>query len=290
MPPCAPPLNPEQRERLAVALDDIEKDLSTGRDARPGPHRCFIEGILWVMLPDAASAHSPNALGVFAKPPVPGRVKTRLIGRLTPRQAADLHYACVLDSIQLACLVREARCCFFAAPGAPQKATAEYPRWKPIGPRWRIGKQRGADLGARLANAFRDLFDEGAEKVVIIGTDSPWMGEKRILRAFRELDKRDVVLGPALDGGYYLVGMRQLLPQLFHGIDWGTSRVLRQTLEKLKRLALRPALLQPDFDLDRPADFRRLKKMWEKPRRFPSHLDLTFHGWKHDGVIRSRLR
>jgi len=262
----------------------------TPRRLRAGKPRGNISSLLLAVEPSEESVRSENALAIFAKPPIMGRVKTRLIGPLTPRQAADVHLCCIRDSIVLACAVREARCCFFAAPTASKSVSLEYPFWTPVSPRWKLATQRGMDLGARMASAFRELFSEGAKKVVIIGTDSPWMGRKRILRAFRLLDKYNVVLGPAVDGGYYLVGAKKLLPQMFRGVDWGTSRVLRQTLRILKNAGVSYALLKQDFDLDRPSDLRRLRAMWKRPRSFPFHLSVQFHLWKLEALTRSTRR
>ena len=133
--------------------------------------------------------------------------------------------------------------------------------------------QSGANLGARMRNALGDNFRAGCEKAILIGTDTPWMGRRRLEQALQALDGTDVVLGPARDGGYYLVGVRRSLSarnlwKPFHRIDWGTPRVLTQTAVKLRRARIPFRLLSRDFDLDRPEDFARAEKLLRRnPRR-----------------------
>jgi rSAM/selenodomain-associated transferase 1 len=134
----------------------------------------------------------------------------------------------------------------------------------------RVLPQRGADLGARMENAFRKCFAMGYREVVVIGTDTPWMGVERVRRAFAELKANDVVIGPAEDGGYYLLGMRKMVAEIFRGIPWSTERVLALTLQKIVGLKLRKRLLRRDFDLDRPEDLRRATIMLKRrPRAAP---------------------
>lgn len=117
-----------------------------------------------------------------------------------------------------------------------------------------------------------DSFQAGCEKAILIGTDSPWMGRHRLEQALRALDGADVVLGPARDGGYYLVGarreMRDALPEMFRGIGWGSSHVLEQSVAKLRRAGIPFQLLARDFDLDRPEDLTRAAKLLRRnPQR-----------------------
>jgi hypothetical protein len=112
-----------------------------------------------------------------------------------------------------------------------------------------------------MRNAIEEQLRAGAEKVIIVGSDSPWMGRERIARALRLLDKTDVVLGPSEDGGYYLIGSRQLVSKIFSEIPWGTAAVMPQTLRALRATRTTFRLLKRDFDLDRPEDLRRVKRM-----------------------------
>jgi glycosyltransferase A (GT-A) superfamily protein (DUF2064 family) len=105
-----------------------------------------------------------------------------------------------------------------------------------------------------------------ASKVVVIGTDSPTLPVEYIERAFADLDRADVVLGPAVDGGYYLVGCRRL-PPIFAGIDWSSNRVLAQTIDRLVTPSWSLALLPPWYDVDTPKDWSMLRGHVKAMRR-----------------------
>jgi hypothetical protein len=204
-----------------------------------------------------------SAIVVFCKPPIAGRVKTRLIGALmgtmTAREAAEVHAACAQDTIAMVNGIRGAgKWLYVAADRAAARRMAS--RWR-LGSDWKVVTQRGADLGERMRNAIEEQLRAGADKVVILGTDSPWMGRERIARALRLLDKADVVLGPSEDGGYYLIAARRVVPQMFSGIHWGTSEVLPKTQRALRATRTKFHLLPRDFDLDRPEDLRRVARM-----------------------------
>jgi len=118
--------------------------------------------------------------------------------------------------------------------------------------------QRDDGVGNRMKNAFADSFLDGFEKVVLTGSDIIGLTPEVIEQAFADLDKSDVVLGPAKDGGYYLVGMKKLHTALFQDIDWSTEKVLSQTLKKVQSLTLSHNLLPELSDLDRFDDFQFL--------------------------------
>lgn len=197
-----------------------------------------------------------NTIVVFARLPEQGTVKTRLLGELSPRQAAELHRACLDDTLRLVDLLSGCDKVLLLAPPAGSSPAAPG-RFAPEAD-WQVGWQRGPDLGARMENAFQDQFCRGAQKAVIVGTDSPWMGRERIRLALNWLDSSEVVVGPAEDGGYYLIGARRLVPKIFRGIPWSTPHVLDLTLRELERIGTRYRLLPRDFDLDRPQDLRRV--------------------------------
>lgn len=117
--------------------------------------------------------------------------------------------------------------------------------------------QEGSDLGKKMANAFQKSAALGAERMVLIGTDCPSLRLDLLTEAFNKLNQVDLVLGPASDGGYYLVGMKQLHPRLFEGITWSTSTVLKETLKLAEREGLSVHLLPVLGDIDTAAD-------WEK--------------------------
>ena len=115
-------------------------------------------------------------------------------------------------------------------------------------------RQDAGDLGARLIYAVEDAFKEGSDRIVIVGTDIPGIDNAILAQAFQALDKVDVVLGPAHDGGYYLIGMKRPIPQLFRNISWSTSEVLQQTLQAARGAGLVVKLLRPLQDIDLPSD------------------------------------
>ncbi|MBI4369894.1 MAG: TIGR04282 family arsenosugar biosynthesis glycosyltransferase [Elusimicrobia bacterium] len=121
--------------------------------------------------------------------------------------------------------------------------------------------QHGADLGSRLTKAFKHAFQSGAKKVIIIGSDTPHLDPKDISEAFNLLGSRDAVLGPAKDGGYYLIGLKSPNPALFNGISWSTSQVLKQTLERINHQKLSLGLLPSYSDIDTPADLEMLERL-----------------------------
>lgn len=184
---------------------------------------------------------------VFAKLPRAGRVKTRLLGDLSPSRAADLAAAFLDDLAQrLASQPFDLRLAWALEPGDPAPAAAAI-------------LQRGADLGERMANAFGDAF-AAYDQVAIVGADLPDLSPATCLEAFAALDRgAEIVLGPATDGGYYLIAAAAPPPtELFAGIAWGGDGVLAATRERCAERGLAVALLAPADDVDTPADLARL--------------------------------
>jgi rSAM/selenodomain-associated transferase 1 len=195
-----------------------------------------------------------RSLIIFAKKPVPGRVKTRLSPPLSAEAAAVLYSCMLLDTLATAAgLGGVAPVLFFQEePGA-----AEY--FSGLAPDMEFFPQEGADLGKRMENAFRNRFERGFREVVIIGTDSPDQPPEHILEAFDLLsDKKiDLVLGPAEDGGYYLMGLKSVRKELFCGIQWSSGDVLATTVSKAEELGLGVSLLPVWHDIDTAADLDR---------------------------------
>jgi rSAM/selenodomain-associated transferase 1 len=125
---------------------------------------------------------------------------------------------------------------------------------------WTIRTQRGNDLGERLENAFRAAFEEGVNRIVVVGSDSPTVPLECIEEAFDELTRHDVVIGPALDGGYYLLGSSRFVPELFRDISWGGPKVLQETDEALIRTGRSVLHLIPWYDIDTDEDLVRLRE------------------------------
>jgi rSAM/selenodomain-associated transferase 1 len=196
-------------------------------------------------------------------------VKTRLLAAVPAEVAAALHEACIADTLRLVRKMNDCEVFLFAAGGTSY--FSKVVKNQRNGARVRVMSQRGDDLGARMESAFRKCFVLGYRELVIIGTDTPWMGPERLRRAFAELRRNDVVIGPAEDGGYYLLGMRRLVAEIFRGIPWSTERVLVVTLKRIAGLKPRKKLLRRDFDLDRPEDLRRAAKLLKRrPQSAPA--------------------
>ncbi|MBI4459183.1 MAG: TIGR04282 family arsenosugar biosynthesis glycosyltransferase [Acidobacteria bacterium] len=201
---------------------------------------------------------------LFARTPVPGRVKTRLCSRLTPEQACHLHWACVQDT---AALLND------SLPLIPKWLfLSEEPHPEISVPGFRNGVQQGTDLGERLADAFGRAFASGAGRVVIFGSDSPTLPSAIPRQSLEALAKSDLVLGPSEDGGYYLIGSRRFDPQLFRQVEWSTTRTFQQTLANAQRLAYSIAVLEPWFDVDEWKDVERLAAAAAQGEALPENL------------------
>ena len=116
--------------------------------------------------------------------------------------------------------------------------------------------QHGNDLGARMLNSFSDQFKMGYSRLIIIGTDCPDLNSELLLNAFNALESHDIVIGPAADGGYYLLGMSKLYPELFEGVEWSTSEVYGQTVDIISKLGLSFSLMPVLRDLDNEDDLK----------------------------------
>lgn len=185
---------------------------------------------------------------LFAKAPHPGKVKTRLLSCCTAEEAAALYRSFLLDSVALLRASGATLKVVACEPPAAQEELAEL-----------LGKedlvfvpQPQTDLGGRLDQLFGWAFDQGMQQVLALGSDSPSLPATCIDEALVLLGEREVVIGPSIDGGYYLIGLRRRVSELFSGIDWSTGKVLAQTLERLGSRSL--GLLPPWYDVDTPQD------------------------------------
>ncbi len=181
--------------------------------------------------------------------PVPGEVKSRLardIGEVAAAEVYKMLSERVLrrtrpktDSFE--------RMIFYSPAGM----LGEFEKWIPGE---RFFPQKGSDIGEVMANAFNEMFRHGAEKAVLTGTDIPGLRREIIEKALSDLDSSDVVIGPAKDGGYYLIGMKSPRPGLFKGISWGTGKVHEETISLVDTLGLTYSTLVTLSDLDTQED------------------------------------
>ena len=192
-----------------------------------------------------------NRLIVFTRFPEPGKSKTRLIPALGPEGAADLQRQMCEHTLSW---VRRWKERFSGSLQIHFTGSSKESFQKWLGPDFSYRPQSKGDLGARMGEAFRQSFQEGMEKVVIVGTDCPGLSEDLAEQAFARLDQNEVALGPAKDGGYYLIGLRRPAEELFRGVPWGTGGVLAKTREIARSLDLRVFLLEWLEDIDRPED------------------------------------
>ncbi|HUP01980.1 MAG TPA: TIGR04282 family arsenosugar biosynthesis glycosyltransferase [Gemmatimonadota bacterium] len=185
---------------------------------------------------------------VFAKAPEPGRVKTRLTPVLRAGEAADLARALLLDTLDIVDSIGADVVVAFA----PATGRRSFERL--LGRRRRLIAQGPGDLGSRLAGVTGQLLAVGKGPVIAVGSDCPALTAEVLRRAAAGLARADVVLGPALDGGYYLVALKAPHPEIFQGIPWGTAQVMAATRERIEAARLAAAILEPARDLDTPED------------------------------------
>lgn len=214
--------------------------------------------------------------------------KSRLRGLLSGEQRLALQRAFLLDTLALLSSVE-----------GLDPHVAYHPANRPGPLRALVGEgvvtlpQRGADLGRRLAGVAARLAG-GYERVILVGTDSPTLPAEFLREAILALEVHDVCLGPALDGGYYLIGVRGRRDCLFESVDWGTSRVLGETMRNVEMAGMSCRLLPPWYDVDTPEDLSRLRRHLalmaaDSESRPPEHSRMLLERfgalglWRRDG-------
>lgn len=192
-----------------------------------------------------------NKLIVFTRYPEPGKTKTRLIPVLGTEGAANLHRLMAQRTIARALSLQNSGqlSVEILYTGGNQQQMRDW-----LGTEAIYQQQIDGDLGERMAFAFRNSFNSGVDKVAIVGTDCPALTAAILAEAFAQLSQHDLVLGPAKDGGYYLIGLCRSHPELFQGIEWGTDEVFAKTRAIAQNLNLNIAYLATLADVDRPED------------------------------------
>ena len=188
-----------------------------------------------------------NRIIVFVKNAIPGKVKTRLAKTIGDEEALKVY-------LQLLNITKK------EVLGLNIEREVWYA--------WEIGKddiwdenhfnkrvQQEGDLGEKMNNAFKQSFEEGMNKVVLIGSDCPTLTNSILEEAFQKLDESDVVFGPSIDGGYYLIGMSSYYPQVLDNIAWSTEKVMKQTEEKALESNIKLSKLETLNDIDNEQDW-----------------------------------
>ncbi len=195
---------------------------------------------------------SKNLLIVFAKPPIAGQAKTRLIPALGPQGAADLHFRLLCDTVSRLVTPERWNTQLWVASHPAHAAFQSLAYEHAI----LLRTQQGRDLGERMYRALAHSL-ENFQRVVLIGTDCPILTKTVVQEAFAQLGNHDVVFNPAEDGGYVLVGARAIVADLFEGIAWGENDVMQQTLQRLQSSHLTWRLGDCYWDVDTPEDLAR---------------------------------
>ncbi len=193
-----------------------------------------------------------SALIIFQKNAVLGKVKTRLSADVGDAVAMEIYKQLVRHTHEICKHVDVQKFLFFS-DFVPDDI-------KDYGQEYQFEVQAGNDLGSRMADAFKRVFSKGYEKIAILGTDCGELESRIVEDAFKLLENCEAVIGPARDGGYYLLGLRKLIVDLFVEIPWSTEKVLFHTMEKLENQSISYDLLEILSDVDRIGDWEKIKR------------------------------
>ena len=186
---------------------------------------------------------------IFVKAPRPGTVKTRLAREIGEAAACAAYCRMVNDLRSNLARLEPVEIRF-----TPDDARKDVVQW--LRPGWRLAPQGVGELGTRLQAAFAQAFASGSKRVVVIGSDCPTVTASDIELGWNELQEHDMVIGPAQDGGYWLIGLRSARPRLFQEINWSTSTVLVETLKRAEAAGLKVKLMRQRSDIDSPTDWK----------------------------------
>jgi len=194
-----------------------------------------------------------EALIIFAKNPEGGKVKTRLAATIGDQAALEVYQRLLFHTALITANLPFDKFVFYS------DTIISNDNWDDL--QFKKRTQSGQGLGERMNNAFASIFNKGYSKIVIIGTDCPGLDPTILLNSFTALDLNDIVIGPAEDGGYYLVGMKLHRAELFENIRWSSNVVLAETLRKCDDLQLTHFLLPVLSDIDEEKDLIHLKHL-----------------------------
>jgi len=182
----------------------------------------------------------------FVKWPEKGKVKTRLAREIGSEHAVNLYRCFILDlADKLKKLSQDVILCY-----SPQNANAMFRSW--LGDQFAYFPQPDGDLGMRMKKSFDQAFENGYKQAVLIGSDCPDLPEEFLKQAFTELKHADAVIGPAVDGGYWLIGFqsRSFYPHVFEGVSWSMETVFAETMKKFSQKKINAAVLPKWMDID----------------------------------------
>lgn len=201
-----------------------------------------------------------NAMVIMTRIPVPNKTKTRLLTILTPQECAHIHMAFLKDIIKTCSNIGNIDLFIFYGDEGPLSIIDNL-----LKDNIKVFPQKGKDLGEKMKNIFSELFQKGYTKVVLMGADIPEVKKEDIDNAFFKLENKDIVFGPTLDGGYYLVGMNKLYPLVFNSnIKWGTPEVFQETINSIRESGLKVDTISTHEDIDTKEDLLSFSKRIEK--------------------------
>ncbi|MCG2588507.1 TIGR04282 family arsenosugar biosynthesis glycosyltransferase [Rhodohalobacter sulfatireducens] len=199
---------------------------------------------------------------IFVKNPEKGKVKTRLAKTVGNDKAYNTYLRLLDYTMKVAAMTEAQKQIWYSSFIDHEDGFESQPTGRPKHSGGSVTKfekklQRGENLGARMQNAFQDGFKGEYGKIVIIGSDCPGITSEIIEEAFTELDGKDVVIGPSEDGGYYLLGLKKMIPGIFEDISWSTEDVFSETVKVLKNEKMDYGLLPTLNDIDTEEDLRK---------------------------------
>lgn len=218
---------------------------------------------------------SPNALLVVAKRPAAGHTKTRLCPPLSGESAAGLYECFLRDTLDIMRAVSDVQRTIVYLP----EEASDY--FTALAPDMSLILQQGATLGERLDHLLTHVLANGADRAVVMNSDSPTLPAAFIEDAFTRLHSADVVLGPCHDGGYYLIGMARPHPRLLREVQMSTPHVLADTLALAQEMGLTVSLLPEWYDVDTVAELDHLHAEIEALARSGNHAGLAVHTRRH---------